>query len=663
MDAIRARPTLPWVALVAVAAVTGFVGWLLTDAGGADAAYRTLQLFLLEFPDDLDEINGWLQFGRFAAAGATGIAIISVAAQYLRDRFARVRVRRLSGHTIVVGCGRTGTTILKSLKDHDPDKVLLSLDRSLEALEEASHLGVHTVHGDARDSDVLRRARPARARRVIVAVDDWGIATQIAETATSLVGPSTTVLTHLDDLSLSHAVRLRFLRHDVALADVFNLHENAARALLRRYDDRLAGDDRGPERITVVGGQRVAEAVLLQAVRSWLGSLRDIPLDLQLAGPDASKVLADVIARWPEFDEVLSTCEVIDRSAMDYASRADVGPSDLVIVDLPDGDHAVAVGAALRERSGEADIEVLAATPPEGHGLPGVSIRSLSELAWSPHILEVDSLWQLAYSLHEIYRQGSLAGTSPHAEPWDELSDTIQEDNRLAVSFMLQRLSVEQFRIRRARAAYLRCGPAELAEVIEPVRRERLARAEHHRWLADRSASAEPPRRHTSDWEELAQEAKEETLATVMTWPRLLVRLGYEIEDVLEVADPDHLLAAPSRYQRHREVRARPAEHQRAWTTEEGQQLNAERGDWIVEDGDRCWSVRDAAFRSTYEHIEGDRFRSDAIVEAVQLPKPYRVHTPEGDLIAAPEDWLLRNEVGDVWSMSDAEFTERYEPV
>jgi hypothetical protein len=97
------------------------------------------------------------------------------------------------------------------------------------------------------------------------------------------------------------------------------------------------------------------------------------------------------------------------------------------------------------------------------------------------------------------------------------------------------------------------------------------------------------------------------------------------------------------------------------WHHASGAVLTAQPGDWMLTavDGSH-WTIRNDALNSTYERQHDGRYRPIGLVDAVQLRRPVRVRTPEGQLIARQGDWLVRNDLGHVWMLDDARFYECY---
>jgi hypothetical protein len=99
------------------------------------------------------------------------------------------------------------------------------------------------------------------------------------------------------------------------------------------------------------------------------------------------------------------------------------------------------------------------------------------------------------------------------------------------------------------------------------------------------------------------------------------------------------------------------------WTTRSGQPMQANAGDWAVRDagGGDSWSVRDDIFRDSYEHTDGNRWRSRGIVQARRAHDGETLATLEGPARATSGDWVVRGEQGEQWPVPDDEFRQRYQ--
>ena len=116
------------------------------------------------------------------------------------------------------------------------------------------------------------------------------------------------------------------------------------------------------------------------------------------------------------------------------------------------------------------------------------------------------------------------------------------------------------------------------------------------------------------------------------------------------------------RYRRTGTVTAEQRDTAWSWTTPDGQTLQAGPGDWSVIDHDgQSWSVRGDIFASTYEHLDGNRFRRVGTV----LARPARVgevvDSLEGPTTTTAGDWVLQGENGEEWKVSAQRFARDYE--
>jgi voltage-gated potassium channel len=102
----------------------------------------------------------------------------------LEGRRMEKRISALSGHHIVVGIGRVGSVVAKSLADEGvPFVVIDSCEECRIAAEEAGWL---FVHGDATEEQALLEAGVTRARGLVTAVDTDADNLFIALTARTL---------------------------------------------------------------------------------------------------------------------------------------------------------------------------------------------------------------------------------------------------------------------------------------------------------------------------------------------------------------------------------------------------------------------------------------------------------------------------------------------
>jgi len=100
------------------------------------------------------------------------------------------------------------------------------------------------------------------------------------------------------------------------------------------------------------------------------------------------------------------------------------------------------------------------------------------------------------------------------------------------------------------------------------------------------------------------------------------------------------------------------------WTTASGDTMRARAGDWEVSDGNGSnWSVRDKMFRSSYAHIDGNRWRRTGCFRARPAHDGETIESLEGQSVATGTDWVVEGIEGEQWVVSSEVFARDYEPL
>lgn len=96
------------------------------------------------------------------------------------------------------------------------------------------------------------------------------------------------------------------------------------------------------------------------------------------------------------------------------------------------------------------------------------------------------------------------------------------------------------------------------------------------------------------------------------------------------------------------------------WTSRSGQTMRADAGDWHVQADGATWSVRNDIFQTSYEHVEGNQWRSRGHVSARPAQPGETITTLEGPTTASDGDWVVRGTDGEEWPVPASQFAERY---
>lgn len=128
--------------------------------------------------------------------------------------------------------------------------------------------------------------------------------------------------------------------------------------------------------------------------------------------------------------------------------------------------------------------------------------------------------------------------------------------------------------------------------------------------------------------------------------------------------DPSERTAPLSwqRFARHGTVTAERLDRPLTWTADGVHELVAQPGDWRISDGERVWTVDDAAFQRSYEPAGGGFGRS-GVVRARPAQVGEVVQTLEGEVRAGAGDWVVEGEGGECWPVSAEHFARTYRAV
>jgi len=116
-------------------------------------------------------------------------------------------------------------------------------------------------------------------------------------------------------------------------------------------------------------------------------------------------------------------------------------------------------------------------------------------------------------------------------------------------------------------------------------------------------------------------------------------------------------------YTRVGTVIAERRESRWTWASPSGATMQADAGDWLVQEDGASWSVRDEIFQSSYQHLSGHRWRRRGTVLARTAEPGETIDTLEGPTVAADGDWVVKGGQGDQWPVPGDVFARHYSEV
>ena len=256
------------VVLVPISLVLGYVGYRSLGSGSlsvADAAFGSIQLFVLEAPTDLTKPPLALNVARFTAPLSLALATVAALLGLLGQQLRRVSLRwRGRGLVVIVGLSESSADLLRSLRQQRTTVAVLESDSSHPLLPAALDRGAITFAGDGRHPQLLRKCRVDVASHVIVTTGDDSINLEVCEQLASLISGGTTVHAAIRDEQLwSSLGRIEIeQQRDGAAFEFFNPPDRKALTFVDHVHSMLG--PAVPEDIIFVGDGELARQVLLR---------------------------------------------------------------------------------------------------------------------------------------------------------------------------------------------------------------------------------------------------------------------------------------------------------------------------------------------------------------------------------------------------------------
>ncbi len=549
-----------------LALITMILGyWGLTDYlhGGYspfDIAYQDLQLFVVSSDAlrDGGPVPVPLQIARFAAPAVTSASIISAVYATLDSRRRDLHIRRASGHVVVCGGDRKAFLLAARLRMEKSTVVLVRPRVDADVAAECRAAGLLVVEGEPSSVETLRRAALPRAKALYVVTPDNAANVAITVLAHRLGSGRRRPLVcyvAVDDPGLIATLTARFLsapmRAGIDLS-LFSETEIAAHVLLDRHAPSGV-----PQKVAVIGLNALGQALTLELARRWQEQFRltGEPLVLILVDEEAPRIWDllrsrhEILRDACQVDFVTVPAEHLRASPASELLRSPAWrPPALALVSTGDADGALAVGLGVRgicrdtlvavcvDEHGEELNEVL--NDLVGGVAGALSVFGVQEAVCEPDFIRDGvATERLARSLHGRYlqtclMQGETSADNPALRIWERLPERIRELNRSQARHIGSKLNaIDCFLL-----PFVEDGSSP-AFMLSPAEIEELARAEHTRWMKERTSAgyvhgARRTRRAHPDmvaWERLSEPAREKDRAFVRAIPDIVADIGFHV--------------------------------------------------------------------------------------------------------------------------------------
>lgn len=527
----------------------------------AEAFYRSLQLFTVEFDSKNGPVTCPLQIARFLAPLLTITALARALAGVFRAEWRGFRLAHSRRHIVVCGAGTKATALIRDYCQ-DRSRVVIIDQTATQTLPDVSgRADLFAISGDATSEEALGLARAGHAARVFITTGNDSANIEIAAGLIShckTVGPRPgRVICHVhlvDPQTEELFKRHRIFKDATDRVEIltFNVYDNAARLLWRERlmaCGPLAPEDKRRLHVVLGGLGQMGEAVLLRLVRSahYANGLKPSVTVIDLHADARRQRLLDRVPALPRFCDLefieadLSLPATARRISAVCAEPGQLG----AVVLCMDDDHAnfsIALQLAphlktlatpiyirLSRAAGLCDLlraehsEAALARQIDGFGL--VSTCCTREL------VTTDLLSETARAIHKVFTDSQAAAgassTDTGLQPWDALSETFREANREQAEHMELKLRTFGFSATGSEA--------RLPAVFSDSQTDILGRMEHARWRAERelsgwtyAAGPKDAENRTSPylvpWEQLDAATREKDLAFVRAIPHILAQ-------------------------------------------------------------------------------------------------------------------------------------------
>jgi|tagenome__1003787_1003787.scaffolds.fasta_scaffold20927685_1 voltage-gated potassium channel Kch len=560
-EALRRPPKFLWLGLpllTLISLILGYVGlrqFVLGHSelnhGTVDIMYYDLQLFVLG-SDPLQLTGPYpvsLDIARFCAPAVTVYAAVEAVRLLLAVELSRLRARRAQAHSIVCGDTAFADALTRRLRADGKDVVEIRT----EVDEFVSPGEPLRIIGDARDAEVLRSAGIDRATSLYACTQDsaanLAIVLAVARTVAAEGQPLFTY-SLISDPDLCAIVQAFFLGQpmsDRVRSDFFNIEHIAARRLFR--DVQLDPVDGHPPRLLIAGTDGFAQALLIEAARSWRATHpkgRDA-LPVTLVGERAAEVVRELRDRFPVVEE---TCQVqsVEDDLLPLMQHGILAQApDHVLVTYPDEEYALkSAMTAERHWPGRAgritvrlDGALIGVPGANGNlGMASATLRVFGAVgaAADPELIRDDLTERIARVLHDRYlsgrrQRGDTRGGRALVS-WDELPGRLRLANRSQAEDIGRKLARLGYAIipRQAGQAAPQLSEAEIDE---------LALMEHDRWCREQRGAGwryapdldEQRQLHPGllDWEELPAAMRLRNYDPIRELPTILADAGFQL--------------------------------------------------------------------------------------------------------------------------------------
>lgn len=179
-----------------------------------------------------------------AAAVVGSVFLVIVATSFVEGGMARFMARKLGVipmHTIIVGSGESGLKLAQKLEERGENVVIIDSNES--EVKKARRNGFKAIHGDGRDTKVLKKAEADRAKILAATTHDDDVNMVVSQMSKSKFGVEKIIarVNETENRSAFEDIGVEHITSPESIADAFeNIIENPALwTQLTEHEDRI----------------------------------------------------------------------------------------------------------------------------------------------------------------------------------------------------------------------------------------------------------------------------------------------------------------------------------------------------------------------------------------------------------------------------------------
>lgn len=530
-----------------------------------DIIYLTLQLFVFESGSVTGPVPWALEIARLLLPALAAYTAIKALTVIFKQQLRLLRLRFMRDHIIICGLGQKGVLITQKFRDKGERIVIIELNEGNDMISFCQDSGAIVLQGDAREGEILKKARIHKASWLVSVCGDDGINAEIAVQTHDLCqnrrGRALTCTVHIADPQFCHLIKEKELvdsRADNFRLEFFNIYEKGARAWVKKYffDDKYQLDSEINPTLLILFWDRMGNNLIMEAARKWKESAyaSNIKLNIAVVDDKAEIKKQKLLGQFPKLEEVcLLTAHQLERDSPEFQSGQfleDIQKENtlLTIYVCSDEDTLnLTTALSLHKRTRTLQIPIIVQMT-SSRGLSNVlgtenecaikpCVFHLLEQTCEPEVLIGGSHEILAQTIHDEYvgkqkEKGQTSETNPALVPWNDLPEHLKESNRSQADHIMTKLEA------------ILCGIIPLSNwdaekfAFTENEIELMAKMEHDRFVNERvsqgwrlgSRNVKKKRSpYLVDWKDLEEKIRELDREAVRAIPHTLAKAGFEI--------------------------------------------------------------------------------------------------------------------------------------